>query len=81
MKLIDREDLDQDPVVRFQHKHYLPLTVGLGLVAPTILGSLWGDVMGGFVWGGLVARLFSEFTSRRLENGGGRGRARLADLV
>lgn len=47
-------------VVRFQHKHYLPLTLFLGLVAPTLLGHLWGDAIGGYVWGGLVARLFSE---------------------
>ena len=50
-------------VVRFQHKHYLPLTVFFGLVAPTLLGHLWGDAMGGYVWGGLVARLFIWHTT------------------
>ncbi|KAK4058273.1 hypothetical protein OIO90_000430 [Microbotryomycetes sp. JL221] len=57
MKLIDRKDLDADPVVRFQHRHYVPLTVGLGLVAPTLIGWTYGDALGGFIWGGVVARL------------------------
>lgn len=45
------------PVVRFQHKHYLPLTLGLGLVAPALVGWSYGDALGGFIWGG-VSRLF-----------------------
>ncbi|KAJ6609376.1 hypothetical protein B0H10DRAFT_1813934 [Mycena sp. CBHHK59/15] len=57
MELVDREDLDSDPVVRFQHKHYVPLAFFFGFVLPTLLGALWGDPTGAFVWGGLVARL------------------------
>ena len=56
MHLIDRKDLDLDPVVRFQHKYYLPLTLGLGLVLPTLLASLWDDALGGFIWGGVATR-------------------------
>ncbi|KAF7303190.1 Stearoyl-CoA desaturase [Mycena kentingensis (nom. inval.)] len=58
MDLVDREDLDSDPVVRFQHNHYVLLAVFFGFVIPTILGALWGDVSGAYVWGGLVSRLF-----------------------
>ncbi|KAJ7293006.1 fatty acid desaturase-domain-containing protein [Mycena rebaudengoi] len=58
MELVDREDLDRDPVVRFQHKYYVPLALFFGFVFPTLLGSLWGDASGAFVWGGLVSRLF-----------------------
>ncbi|KAJ7847859.1 hypothetical protein B0H13DRAFT_2238724 [Mycena leptocephala] len=57
MELVDREDLDSDPVVRFQHKHYVPLALFFGFVLPTLLGTLWGDPSGAFVWGGLVSRL------------------------
>ncbi|KAJ7654837.1 hypothetical protein B0H17DRAFT_1163477 [Mycena rosella] len=48
MELVDREDLDSDPV---------PLAFFFGFVLPTLLGTLWGDPSGAFVWGGLVARL------------------------
>ncbi|KAJ7651627.1 hypothetical protein DFH06DRAFT_1207561 [Mycena polygramma] len=57
MELVDREDLDSDPVVRFQHKHYVPLALFFGFVLPTLLGTIWGDPSGAFVWGGLVSRL------------------------
>ncbi|KAF7302757.1 Stearoyl-CoA desaturase [Mycena chlorophos] len=58
MELVDRDDLDSDPVVRFQHKYYVPLALFFGFVLPTLLGALWGDATGAYVWGGLVARLF-----------------------
>ncbi|KAJ7361409.1 hypothetical protein DFH08DRAFT_844042 [Mycena albidolilacea] len=57
MELVDREDLDSDPVVRFQHKYYVPLAFFFGFILPTLLGATWGDPSGAFVWGGLVARL------------------------
>jgi stearoyl-CoA desaturase (delta-9 desaturase) len=46
------------PVVRFQHKHYIPIALFSGLVLPTLIASLgWGDTLGGFVWGGVMGRL------------------------
>ena len=57
MKLIEKSDLDSDPVVRFQHRHYVSIALIAGLVLPAAIGSLWGDALGGFVWGGIVARL------------------------
>ncbi|KZP25296.1 hypothetical protein FIBSPDRAFT_918440 [Athelia psychrophila] len=57
MELVDREDLDRDAVVRFQHKHYVPLALFFGFVLPTLLGYTWGDPLGAFIWGGLVSRL------------------------
>ncbi|KAI4528276.1 hypothetical protein K525DRAFT_291292 [Schizophyllum commune Loenen D] len=47
--LVDRQDLDSDPV---------PLAVSLGFVAPSLIGMLWSDPMGSYIWAGLVARLF-----------------------
>lgn len=57
MKDIDRRDLDADPVVRFQHEHYIPLTLALGLGLPTLIGWSYGDATGGFIWGGVVGRI------------------------
>ncbi|KAK1223610.1 hypothetical protein PQX77_013507 [Marasmius sp. AFHP31] len=57
LDLVDREDLEKDPVVRFQHEHYVPLALFFGFVLPTVIGWLWGDAMGAYVWAGLVARV------------------------
>jgi len=38
----------------------VPLALFLGFVIPPLLGSLWGDTYGAFIWGGLVSRLASE---------------------
>ncbi|KAJ7175058.1 hypothetical protein C8R43DRAFT_1057713 [Mycena crocata] len=55
--LVDGADLESDPVVRFQHKYFVPLAFSLGFGLPALLGGLLGDASGGFVWAGLVARL------------------------
>ncbi|KAG7452278.1 uncharacterized protein BT62DRAFT_294111 [Guyanagaster necrorhizus] len=57
MELIDRDDLDSDPVVRFQHKYYVSIALFFGFVFPPMMGSLWGDPKGAFIWAGLVSRL------------------------
>ncbi|KAJ3986067.1 hypothetical protein F5890DRAFT_1506116 [Lentinula detonsa] len=57
MELVDREDLDRDPVVRFQHKYYIPLALFFGFAVPPLIGALWHDAFGAFVWAGLVSRL------------------------
>ena len=45
-------------VVRFQHKHYVPIALFSGLVLPWAIAHLgWKDGLGGLVWGGAVARL------------------------
>ena len=57
MGLIDRKDLNIDPVVRFQHKYYLPLTLALGFELPTLIGWTYGDALGAFVWGGVSIQI------------------------
>ena len=55
-------------MVRFHHPGFsfsqafsiVPLALTFGFVLPTLLGSLWGDAIGGFIWGGLVSHLFSK---------------------
>ena len=34
---IDLSDLHKDPVVMFQHRHYLPLALTLCIVVPTLI--------------------------------------------
>ncbi|KAJ9106734.1 hypothetical protein QFC19_003046 [Naganishia cerealis] len=64
MKLIERDDLESDPVVVFQHKYYIPIALFSGLVLPTLIAKFgWNDAMGGYVWGGLVARLLIWHTT------------------
>eukprot|EP00160_Parvularia_atlantis_P021147 Unigene9046_Nuclearia_a/m.27676 Unigene9046_Nuclearia_a/g.27676 ORF Unigene9046_Nuclearia_a/g.27676 Unigene9046_Nuclearia_a/m.27676 type:complete len:419 (+) Unigene9046_Nuclearia_a:190-1446(+) len=57
MKLIDASDLNADPVVVFQHKHYVALALAVGFAGPMLLAGLWGDVWGGLLWGGFVLRV------------------------
>ncbi|KAJ8517796.1 hypothetical protein ONZ45_g5070 [Pleurotus djamor] len=57
MAWVDRSDLEADEVVRLQHKYYVPLALISGFILPAIIGRLWNDPIGAFVWAGLVARL------------------------
>jgi stearoyl-CoA desaturase (delta-9 desaturase) len=63
MALVDKEDLENDPVVAFQHKYYVPIAVLVGFILPPCLGYFWGDGFGAFIWGGLVARVLSTSIS------------------
>lgn len=56
----DVPDLDRDPVVRFQDKHYIALAIGAGLLFPTLVASLWGDAFGGFILAGWVRIVVNE---------------------
>jgi stearoyl-CoA desaturase (delta-9 desaturase) len=52
-----RPDTD-NPVVRFQHRHYVPIALFSGLILPFLIAHFgWNDGLGGLVWGGAVARL------------------------
>ncbi|KAL0951591.1 hypothetical protein HGRIS_008272 [Hohenbuehelia grisea] len=57
MSFIDRDDLEADPVVRFQHKYYVPLALFFGFMLPPLVGLLWHDAFGAFIWAGLVSRV------------------------
>lgn len=39
----------------------MSLALFCGLVVPTAIGYLWDDVLGAYIWGGLVSRLVSEW--------------------
>jgi len=51
------KDLQKDPIVMWQHRHYLPLVLGLNLGIPILLGLWHGDILGMLLMAG-VARLF-----------------------
>ena len=39
-------DLEQDPLVRFQHRYYVPLAFLFGAILPASFGAMWGDAIG-----------------------------------
>lgn len=47
-------DLARDPLVRFQHDHYLALAVFFGGLLPFGLGFLWGDPWGALLVAGFL---------------------------
>jgi len=59
MRLVDFSDLYEDPVVWWQIK-FLPYGyVLLGLVLPAMVGWCYDDTLGGILWVGVMARIFS----------------------
>lgn len=58
VKLIDQTDLNADPIVIFQHKFFVPLSLSFGFALPALVGKLWfDDAWMGLLWGGLLARV------------------------
>jgi stearoyl-CoA desaturase (delta-9 desaturase) len=57
----DISDLNEDPVVVWQHRHYLKVVLFMGLVFPMLVcGIGWGDWLGGFVYGGILRIFFVQ---------------------
>ncbi len=57
----DISDLNDDPVVVWQHRHYLKVVLFMGLVFPTLVAGLgWGDWLGGFVYAGILRIFFVQ---------------------
>lgn len=55
----DVSDLSKNPVVRWQHKHYLQLVALMSFVLPTVIPwLLWGDARGGYVYAGVLRLVF-----------------------
>ncbi|KAI8379746.1 stearoyl-CoA desaturase [Radiomyces spectabilis] len=53
----DVADLKADPVLAFQHKHYVWFALIMGFIVPTLVAGLgWGDFRGGYFYAA-VARL------------------------
>jgi len=54
---LDRTMIENDVVVNLQHKYFLHGALFFGFIFPTMLGYLWDDPKGGFIWGGIVSRV------------------------
>jgi stearoyl-CoA desaturase (delta-9 desaturase) len=56
-KLVDVEDLQQDPLIMLQWKYYVPSAIFLGYIVPAMIaGYLWDDWKGGFLIGGVLCK-------------------------
>ena len=53
-KLKNCPDLESNPVVRWQHKWYLPILVVGGFGLPAAVGAMFGDAIAGLLWGGFL---------------------------
>ncbi|KAI9182919.1 stearoyl-CoA 9-desaturase [Blastocladiella emersonii ATCC 22665] len=52
---VDMRDLNADPIVVWQHKLFVPLSLFMSFGVPTLVAHYgWGDALGGLVWAGLV---------------------------
>lgn len=48
------QDLMADPLVRFQHRFFVPLAILTGFVFPTLIAWLWGGPLSGFIIAGAL---------------------------
>ncbi|KLJ06872.1 acyl-CoA desaturase [Blastomyces silverae] len=57
----DVSDLKEDPVVMWQHRHYLLTVVMMGLAVPMLVAGFgWGDWWGGFIYSGILRIFFIQ---------------------
>jgi stearoyl-CoA desaturase (Delta-9 desaturase) len=55
---VDITDLNHDPIVMFQHRHFVPVALSMAFLFPSLVAGLaWGDWMGGLIYAGIL-RLF-----------------------
>lgn len=54
------KDLQQDPILVWQHKHYLALVLLTNIGIPALLGALHGDIIAGMLLGGLLRLVLSQ---------------------
>ena len=53
-------DLMQDPIVRFQHRFYLPIATTMSFILPTAVAALWGDAIGGLIIAGFLRMVLNH---------------------
>ena len=52
------KDLQADPLLRFQHRFYVPLALLAGWGLPCAIAALWGDALGGLLVAGFLRLSF-----------------------
>ena len=53
-------ELQSDPLVAFQHRHYLALALTMNLGLPLLLGWAFGDILGTFLLAGVLRLVISH---------------------
>ena len=53
-------DLRRDPILAFQHRHYVPLVLATNIGLPLAVGALMGHVWGVFLLAGVLRLVFSH---------------------
>ncbi|RME80787.1 MAG: acyl-CoA desaturase [Planctomycetota bacterium] len=48
------KDLQEDPILRFQHKYFISMASVMCFLFPTLMGLLWGDPLGALILAGFV---------------------------
>jgi stearoyl-CoA desaturase (delta-9 desaturase) len=69
------KDLERDPIVMFQHRHYVALVLAMNIALPLLVGALSGDVWGTLMLAGvlrLVVNHHVTFFINSLAHGWGR---------
>ncbi len=56
-------DLERDPLIRWQHRHYVPIAVLMGGGLPLLVGMAFGCPWGGFLFGGVLRTVFTNHTT------------------
>ncbi|KAI1961447.1 stearoyl-CoA 9-desaturase [Ophidiomyces ophidiicola] len=57
----DITDLNEDPVVVWQHKNYIKVVIFMGIIFPTLVSGFgWGDWWGGFIYAGILRVFFVQ---------------------
>jgi stearoyl-CoA desaturase (delta-9 desaturase) len=65
----DVSDLSKNPVIRWQHKHYLKLVTLMTFVIPTVVPwLLWEDARGGYIYAGILRLVFVHHVRRTLSS-------------
>jgi stearoyl-CoA desaturase (delta-9 desaturase) len=54
------KDLEANPIVRFQHKYYLLIAIGMNFGVPLLLGLMHGDIWGSLLLGGFLRLVVSH---------------------
>ncbi|KAF8527541.1 hypothetical protein BU17DRAFT_39442, partial [Hysterangium stoloniferum] len=59
MSWIEKDDLDKDIVVRIQDRYFVYIAGFFSFIVPPLVGMIWGDALGAFIWSGLVSRVLT----------------------
>ncbi len=54
------DELAADPILKFQHKFYVPLAILMGLIMPMGIAALWGDALGGLIIAGFLRTVINH---------------------